>query len=372
MMRVSSGGKTVFLAVVLCTLLVSTRCLLVLGSKSVRGDEKASDDSSESTALEVLSVFDKFVRRHLISKVHPLTDPPDAPEDIEYAYAFVGGAEHNSTAKAGHEAETAVKLAAGDSKYVLVTVAHQDAEDARNSADNVTEHEPYLVVGAIGALHAIQNPSAHLQNMSFLLVNRTLTRGQELSFVYPLAVHAAFPPGPCILRLTVFLERQWKNRELLIELGFRPEQLASLVSTQPEGSIAAFLDRNSMLGYSIKVLDGVVEITPAESGREYRLLFTILAVVASTVVMLVAILISVDTPLNRKVIQVLKQQMQKMRRSRLPPRNDARSRSGETAAAAEHSNEWLIEHHQMMRSIVGTGSKGAVRTAKTTETGSKR
>jgi hypothetical protein len=318
--------------------------------------------SHDSSALEVLSVFDRFLRRHVISLAHPLTDLPDEPEDVEYAYRLLQTNETSSVSTAGRETEPSVQLAAGDVLSALITLSRTQSTEPHGQWN--TSDDAYRVVGAMGALHAVHNPTLHLQNMTFSLVNRTLGRDQELSFVYPLAVHAAFPPGPCILRLTVFLERVWNHKDLLEHLGIPAEQVAALLSGPSNASMAAFLERKSNLGYAFRVLDGLVEIKPAVSGREYRLLFTILAIVASSLVVLVAVVSSVDTPSTRKISQWLQRQCRNRWGSTAQASRRGPTSATPTDAATTTADEWLLEHRQMMRGLVGTGSKGAVRVAR--------
>ncbi|KAK4530070.1 hypothetical protein CCYA_CCYA03G0927 [Cyanidiococcus yangmingshanensis] len=341
-------------------------CRMGSGAQAPKAAQDAASARTNSSALEVLTTFDRFIRRHLISQAHPLTDPPDPPEDVEYAFRLLQTNESDASVEKGRETDkVAVRLAAGESLPALITLSqmgHKGDDQQSGAPDGA-----YIVVGAMGALLAVHNPSLHLQNMSFSLVNRTLGYNKELSFVYPLAVHAAFPPGPCVLRLTVFLERVWVHRDILEHLGISADQVTELLADQPNASIAAFLERKASLGYSVRVLDGLVEITPAMSGQEYRLLFTLFAIVASTLVALVAFVSSVDIPSTRKLMHWTQRFYRSMQGTSIQTNRSASTRTGRTDSdlAPSSSSEWLVEHHQMMRSIVGTGSKGAVRVTKT-------
>jgi len=117
--------------------------------------------------------------RGAYSPVHPLTDMPDASEDIVTSFYYPKYPD--------------LRFPAGEIVTVLCSV--------RNQGDS-----PYNITAMMGSLNAPFNFDYHLQNYTLQSLGVFLTTSQEITFEYTFKLHENLDPSEYQLAHTVFYE----------------------------------------------------------------------------------------------------------------------------------------------------------------------
>lgn len=116
--------------------------------------------------------------------IHPLTNMPDASEDVKVSSFFVSHPEN--------------EFPSGDDINCLVGF--------RNEGD-----EPFRLIGVMGSINYGYDFSVYLQNFTFAPFNATIPGGQEITFPYEFTPDWSLEPMQYQVGLSVFYEDAMRN-----------------------------------------------------------------------------------------------------------------------------------------------------------------
>eukprot|EP00177_Eucheuma_denticulatum_P006397 GFKZ01011675.1.p2 GENE.GFKZ01011675.1~~GFKZ01011675.1.p2 ORF type:complete len:289 (-),score=56.39 GFKZ01011675.1:1244-2110(-) len=225
------------------------------------GDLAEEEDEDDADALDEDADAARFSPDR-----HPLTDMPPPADDVLIAHTFT------------HGIDSSLIVALGDKCRALIAFAN--AARAR-----------YHVWGVMGSLNMERDFKVHVQNFSYVPVNKSVASNSELSFTYE------FTPN----------ER----------LDVRPFQLALTVFYEAQGSSG-----NAIRGHSTTFYNATITTVPGPQSMSNAMFMTIFALVVAAVV--AAVLLFRQAEQKKDTVEM--------------------------GTATASKNEWLEDHHAMIAS----------------------
>lgn len=224
---------------------------------------------------------------------HPLTDIPEPATDVQVGHVFQSGLPHDPSANIDHEADINDVSA---SPRIMTLGEPVKAVVAFSNQGRMAYH----VWGITGSLNFHNRFSVFVQNFSYTMVNRSVAAGDELSFSYSFIPNERLDVRPFQLALTMFYESQSSRG-------------------------------NAIRGHATTFYNATVTAKPGTQTISNSLFMIIFGLVVAAVVGAWFAWKSMDAA-----------------------KKEAKKEASESSTVETSKNEWLEEHHNMVKAASGS------------------